>query len=67
VVALFSWVVLHILIKIYDLVVNNTKSMNMDKIGVASLLLSSWLKIIPKSEPIIAITQHKSKILVDKE
>jgi hypothetical protein len=35
-VALFSWVVLHIPIKTYDLVINYTKSMNMDKTGVTS-------------------------------
>jgi hypothetical protein len=43
VVALFFWMVLHVPIKTYDLVINNTKSMNMDKTGVASSLLSSWL------------------------
>jgi hypothetical protein len=54
VVALFSWVVLHVPIKSYDLVINNTKSMNMDKTGITSSLLSSWFYIIPKPEPIIA-------------
>jgi hypothetical protein len=45
-VALFSWVVLHVPIKTYDLVINNTKSMNMDKTGVATLSLG--LYIIPE-------------------
>jgi hypothetical protein len=31
----------------YDVVTNNTKSMNMDKISVASSLLSSWLLTFP--------------------
>jgi hypothetical protein len=56
-VALFSWVVLHVPIKIYDLVINNTKSMNMDKTGVTSSLLSSWLYIIPKPKLVIATKQ----------
>jgi hypothetical protein len=57
VVALFSWMVLHVQIKTYYLVINNTKSMNMDKTGVTSSLLSSWLYIIPNLEPVIATKQ----------
>jgi hypothetical protein len=56
-VALFFWMVLHVPIKTYDIVINNTKSMNMDKTGVTSSLLSSWLYIIPKPEPVIATKQ----------
>jgi hypothetical protein len=71
VVALFSWVVLHVPIKTYDLMINNTKSMTMDKTGVASSLLSSWLYIIPKQELVISTKQKlpntKDKIQVDKE
>jgi hypothetical protein len=63
-------VVLHIPIEIYDLVINSTKSMNMDKIGVTSSLLSSWLYIIFKLEPVIATKQKlpnkKDKTQVDK-
>jgi hypothetical protein len=71
VVALFSWVVLHVLIKAYGFVINNTKIMNMDKTRVTSSLLSSWLYINPKPEPIIATKQKlpnkKNKTQVDKE
>jgi hypothetical protein len=38
--------------------------MNMDKIGVASSLLSSWLYIIPKPEPVIATKQKLPNIKV---
>jgi hypothetical protein len=47
-------VVLHVPIKAYDLVINNMK---MDRTGVASSLLSSWLYIIPKPKPVIATKQ----------
>jgi hypothetical protein len=45
--------------------------MNMDRIGVVSSLLSSWLYIIAKQEQVIASKQKlpnkKDKTQVDKE
>jgi hypothetical protein len=58
--------VLHVPIKSYDLVINNTKSMNMDKTGVASSLSSSWL-YYSQTETSYSYPIIKGKTQVDKE